>query len=287
LPSRKPPARELVAASCPLPGLGRRSVRPPEMDAQLVYPAPLFVRNTFLDCMEARPPSLEEFLQERLVKSCPTSGISDAGGPQQVPGRRRLHNLVRAGRQPVVAATETDVETESPTSLPVRAQGTHEDTASECSTADTAGAVAGPARQAKGDVVVLDLQTALARLNGIVPAPASAARVVVPAPPVSPEQVAGWASTRGGPLQPEAPAAGTMPAGAEAAAGLPSAGSAGHFAGRCKPCAFVNSKGCSIGKDCQFCHLCEPGEKKRRQKEKRAFFSTMRHLQKAAVTGWR
>jgi len=78
-----------------------------------------------------------------------------------------------------------------------------------------------------------------------------------------------------------------MPAGAEAAAGLPSAGSAGHFAGRCKPCAFVNSKGCSIGKDCQFCHLCEPGEKKRRQKEKRAFFSTMRHLQKAAVTGWR
>jgi len=66
---------------------------------------------------------------------------------------------------------------------------------------------------------------------------------------------------------------------------LPSAGSAGHFAGRCKPCAFVQAKGCQSGIDCKFCHLCEPGEKKRRLREKKAFFGAQRELrrQQAAV----
>eukprot|EP00929_Paragymnodinium_shiwhaense_P063983 TRINITY_DN32017_c0_g1_i1.p1 TRINITY_DN32017_c0_g1~~TRINITY_DN32017_c0_g1_i1.p1 ORF type:complete len:247 (+),score=70.49 TRINITY_DN32017_c0_g1_i1:86-826(+) len=50
---------------------------------------------------------------------------------------------------------------------------------------------------------------------------------------------------------------------------LPSIGSAGHGRRRCKPCAFVLTKGCQNGRECRFCHLCEPGEKKRRLKEKR------------------
>lgn len=54
---------------------------------------------------------------------------------------------------------------------------------------------------------------------------------------------------------------------------LPSVGSAGHYAGDCRPCAFMHAKGCSSGRDCTFCHICDVGEKKRRQKEKRAFFS--------------
>jgi hypothetical protein len=58
---------------------------------------------------------------------------------------------------------------------------------------------------------------------------------------------------------------------------LPSVGSAGHRVGRCKPCAFAGTKGCSSGSDCRFCHLCEVGEKKRRQKEKRARFAAVRH----------
>lgn len=49
---------------------------------------------------------------------------------------------------------------------------------------------------------------------------------------------------------------------------LPTVGSASHRSGNCKPCAFAHTKGCGNGADCQFCHLCEPGEKKRRQKEK-------------------
>lgn len=51
---------------------------------------------------------------------------------------------------------------------------------------------------------------------------------------------------------------------------LPSVGSLGHNAGMCKPCAFLYNKGCASGVDCQFCHLCGPGEKKRRAKERKA-----------------
>lgn len=49
---------------------------------------------------------------------------------------------------------------------------------------------------------------------------------------------------------------------------LPSWGSMGHGVGRCKPCAFMHTVGCENGTACQFCHLCEPGEKRRRRKEK-------------------
>jgi len=50
---------------------------------------------------------------------------------------------------------------------------------------------------------------------------------------------------------------------------LPSVGSAGHHIGRCKPCAFVHTRGCSGGVTCTFCHLCQPGERKMRQKAKK------------------
>jgi len=50
---------------------------------------------------------------------------------------------------------------------------------------------------------------------------------------------------------------------------LPSPGSAGHAQGTCKPCAFLHTKGCANGAACQFCHLCDPEEKKRRKREQR------------------
>jgi type IV secretory pathway VirB10-like protein len=46
---------------------------------------------------------------------------------------------------------------------------------------------------------------------------------------------------------------------------LPTVGSVGHYSRKCKPCVFVHTKGCTSGTECQFCHLCEPGEKRRRQ----------------------
>jgi hypothetical protein len=48
-----------------------------------------------------------------------------------------------------------------------------------------------------------------------------------------------------------------------------SRGSALHAVGACKPCAFVFQDGCANGTDCEFCHLCDPGERKRRKKERR------------------
>ncbi|OLQ14196.1 hypothetical protein AK812_SmicGene1688 [Symbiodinium microadriaticum] len=40
----------------------------------------------------------------------------------------------------------------------------------------------------------------------------------------------------------------------------------------CRPCAFLYAKGCQNGAMCLFCHLCDKGEKKRRQKAKKASF---------------
>jgi len=50
---------------------------------------------------------------------------------------------------------------------------------------------------------------------------------------------------------------------------LPTAGSAGHYRGDCKPCAFFWTKGCDSGIQCVFCHLCQPEERKRRKVDKR------------------
>jgi hypothetical protein len=43
-----------------------------------------------------------------------------------------------------------------------------------------------------------------------------------------------------------------------------------HFRGNCKPCAYFYGKddGCRWGRDCRFCHLCEPGELKKRRRVK-------------------
>jgi len=51
---------------------------------------------------------------------------------------------------------------------------------------------------------------------------------------------------------------------------LPSVGSKTHLSDGCKPCAFHHAKGCRNGVMCPFCHLCDRGEKKRRQKVKNA-----------------
>jgi hypothetical protein len=46
-------------------------------------------------------------------------------------------------------------------------------------------------------------------------------------------------------------------------------GSVNHGQGICKPCAFFHrEEGCTSGADCEYCHLCPPGEIKRRKKKK-------------------
>eukprot|EP00446_Apocalathium_sp_SHHI-4_P039538 CAMPEP_0177346600 /NCGR_PEP_ID=MMETSP0368-20130122/29272_1 /TAXON_ID=447022 ORGANISM="Scrippsiella hangoei-like, Strain SHHI-4" /NCGR_SAMPLE_ID=MMETSP0368 /ASSEMBLY_ACC=CAM_ASM_000363 /LENGTH=382 /DNA_ID=CAMNT_0018808263 /DNA_START=46 /DNA_END=1191 /DNA_ORIENTATION=- len=49
-----------------------------------------------------------------------------------------------------------------------------------------------------------------------------------------------------------------------------SLGSVEHVAGLCKPCAWVHkdANGCKHGASCSYCHLCPPGELRRRKREK-------------------
>jgi hypothetical protein len=65
--------------------------------------------------------------------------------------------------------------------------------------------------------------------------------------------------------------------------GLWSIGSADHESGTCKPCAFlwkdVKNPGCQNGMDCVFCHLCPPGEVKRRKKQKMFMRKVAKNLQ--------
>lgn len=64
-------------------------------------------------------------------------------------------------------------------------------------------------------------------------------------------------------------------------ADLPSIGSAGHQQGTCRPCAFFwrPPSSCQNGVFCEYCHMCGPAEKKRRQKEKKMTMKTMQHEQ--------
>jgi hypothetical protein len=59
---------------------------------------------------------------------------------------------------------------------------------------------------------------------------------------------------------------------------LPSAGSANHDLGVCRPCGFVHKQGgCSHGVECPFCHLCLPGSIQLQRK-----LSKKKKLEKAA-----
>jgi len=59
---------------------------------------------------------------------------------------------------------------------------------------------------------------------------------------------------------------------------FPSAGSSLHSQGACKPCAFFwKEVGCKGGLECQFCHVCDVNERKRRNKEKKMAMYAMQH----------
>lgn len=171
-------------ASAPIPGeagsTSSGTVLCPALIAEIAYP----VKNTFIEYPALRNPSLEQFLQDREVKSCPPDLASDRS----------------------TASTAASEDEEVPVPAP--------------------GAAQGP------------------RL-------------------VPPRKLA---------------AAGSHAQASNGLATLRSAGSAGHEAGYCKPCAFIWKDGCKSGANCPFCHLCPPGEIKRRKKDKIAWRKVTRVL---------
>jgi len=48
-----------------------------------------------------------------------------------------------------------------------------------------------------------------------------------------------------------------------------SVGSAGHQLGLCQPCDFFQRGRCTKASECTFCHLCGPGESRRRKRQNR------------------
>jgi len=50
---------------------------------------------------------------------------------------------------------------------------------------------------------------------------------------------------------------------------FPSLGSVGHNVGACNPCVFFHVRGCAAAHECDFCHLCDSEEKKRRKAVKK------------------
>lgn len=64
----------------------------------------------------------------------------------------------------------------------------------------------------------------------------------------------------------------------------PSAGSAGHWLGLCTPCDFFHRHRCTKEDACKFCHLCGPGESRRRKRQNRALKQAATHLQAASVS---
>lgn len=58
---------------------------------------------------------------------------------------------------------------------------------------------------------------------------------------------------------------------------FPSIGSSTHRLGLCKPCDFMYRTECRAGYDCKFCHMCEPGETRRRKKQKQTLLRVAKH----------
>lgn len=244
--------------------------------SEIVYPVPLFVRNTFIEAALGRPVSLDGFFEERQALSCPVSCISQPGSAsdglspplastRRVPYRPGETLTKSAGFGPAAPLAMIPLAAPASSKKSAAAGMPEPDSHSECSTADTLGL-------APSSPVPEKTQPQLPLMSMGAPwAPLPVAHVPCGPPPavLRLEEAINESSVSllGSPE-------------------LPSVGSGRHGAGQCKPCAFVHTKGCASGADCKFCHICGKGEKQRRQKEKRAFFGAMRQIQKLAGESW-
>jgi len=222
---------------------------------------PWVVRNTFLQGPAERSPSVERCLQ-RHCQSAPVSmPTSQAGSARlELPGAGRAGALdyavvaaasclakdlgcLAAPGGPGASDTKSSSNTGSWRSTPLRSSAD-----STKADSDTGGAVAMPTSRPGGD-----------SCSGV----SGSAELTSDTSRGDPEALGGHA---------------------EEHAEMPSKGSALHKWGACKPCAFHCASGsasCQSGIDCAFCHLCEPGEKKRRKKERQSIKRESRDARKA------
>jgi len=229
------------------PGLSMHSSKLPEIE----YPAPYFVSNTFIQAKLGREPSLDGFYRERQLASCHAA----IGGPE---GEETPHALTAA--EEAAAAVDDHVA-----NLPGGFQNPAWPFGSVCETptnafnmlpSDASWPCVIPPAPVSQPVVALPVQQ-------------QAAFMVPPDPPAGfpAEPASGSAQTEETPVLKLSEA---VPQPAVGSSELPTVGSQMHRWGTCNPCAHAHTtRGCKNGVECQFCHLCDPGELKRRQKLKR------------------
>lgn len=255
------------------------------------YPMPFIMKNTFMGFDVCRPPSLEEFYEERVIKSCPASGIGLPPGledflePEEAAAR-----LVAAEKvfHREVKIVETQREEQAAYHLPdglFDAPADHEfaDWYQFSPLHPPSSAPRGQQfdfqRQSSSFSPTLQaaqpLPLLLDSLVSALPAQDNCfyqQQAPLQAPFFDARHVASEV------LEPPAawaphPQPNQLELGSPE---CPTIGSEGHRFGTCRPCAFLFTKGCSNGVMCSFCHLCDAGEKKKRMREKRALIRNAR-----------
>mmetsp|Transcript_89713 Transcript_89713/g.168942 ORF Transcript_89713/g.168942 Transcript_89713/m.168942 type:complete len:326 (-) Transcript_89713:165-1142(-) len=238
------------------------------------YPAPYLIKNTFIETNFFGPTSLDGFLNERKIQSCPVSGIGAPPGLETSIEPEMVHRL----QQPPTPDAESFARAVALAALDAEVES---DVAGD-STPSPIGLLQQPAGFG------FDMH-----FPALPPPPAQDMPVfdcLMPPPPQEPPVFSLELDTSFVPPPPETSAlapvlrlADALPEPELGSSQLPTIGSAGHRTGDCKPCAFFHSKGCGNGTQCNFCHLCAPGEKKRRLKEKRAMQQAVANTQWPAM----
>lgn len=264
--------------------------------------SPLYVKNTFISGPTARPHSLDGFFQEREVRSCPASRNVSIDEFCQPPGLETPYNLLEmhTGKLfgspssiPLLPATP-QIWPATPLAMPPSGMPQFFESFDEGSP------FAQVAQQQFINHVMppppaawkLHMEQAIAPPPPHVPPPPSTCRphiaqLSLPFPPC--DLASGHASQDGcagrsfyglddfrvlrlvdALAEEDSSERHDLENAALGSAELPTVGSAGHKSGICRPCAFMYTKGCDIGKECTFCHICPPGERKARSKEKNA-----------------
>jgi len=213
------------------------------------YPVPLVVRNTFIDTDVWRPSSLCDFIQQRQVRSCPASVIGESLGLEEL---EEGFATSWPSHQAVVQNMEIQAETVTAATLEASMEQEVANTVSELRSFRATSAIEACGSQ-RGFV---------ARQSPASP-PLPSQTPIPDSMPQLPETTA----TLGPPLL---QLSDSLPWPQLGSPALPTVDSASHQQGFCRPCAFLHTKGCAKGVQCTFCHLCEPGEQKRRRKNKLA-----------------
>lgn len=262
--------------------------------------APVVVRNTFIDIDVGRPASLEGFLHEREVRSCPCSraeSFDDFGLSQGflrfLENEHETHMAAPAQPWDQLAtlnmdefATLSDALPQIPNSsemMPVVVRNTfidapvgrpvslddffHERDIRSCPVSrvvsiDNVGALSSPE-----GILSLTTKASPAGAMGLV-----GCADLLPAFALETNLPSDCLGESAPPFKSQVPVLSLASALAEHEVSfqqLSTLGSSGHGYGVCKPCAFVHTKGCGNGVQCPFCHLCAPDERKRRKQEKK------------------